>query len=296
MNLPFTFLSWKHNKPWSISWLAVLIVIVFQVGCTETKIYTERDFLASASSGDTLVLAQCLKSGIDPDITNDSSLTALMLSARRDHAACIKILLEAGANSHYMNRRDVHPVGLARTRGYQEVVDIIFDHQRNEWQGMQDPFDPDLFLQALKFDEYFIVEAFIKNGFEINVYDHEGLTPIVSSVFYSSNLVLKTLLAHGADPNSSFDTRECLAIASMFGDSTAVSLLLNAGANVDAIEGALATALMFAAEEGALNVVKMLLEAGADITLIDANKDTALKKAKRNGYEDIVALLAVAGQ
>lgn len=126
------------RKPWSGIGLIILTIHMLQVSCTETKtetktvICTESIFLESADSGDTVALKQCLTSGIDIDLVNDSSLTALILAARQNRARCVKLLLDAGANSHYMNRRDIHAVGLAKGRGHQEVIDVIFRHQRSE--------------------------------------------------------------------------------------------------------------------------------------------------------------------
>jgi hypothetical protein len=63
-------------------------------------------------------------------------------------------------------------------------------------------------------------------------------------------------------------------------DERMVSLLLEHGANVNAVDEAGATALMYQAEFGNARAVTMLLGAGADSTVRDRAGRTAFDRAK----------------
>ncbi|SPQ96201.1 unnamed protein product (mitochondrion) [Plasmodiophora brassicae] len=71
----------------------------------------------------------------------------------------------------------------------------------------------------------------------------------------------------------------------------AVALLLDAGANVNAVDYTGATALSVAAGQGLYDVVDLLVQAGANVSLGNANKATPLHAAARVGNARIVSLL-----
>lgn len=69
------------------------------------------------------------------------------------------------------------------------------------------------------------------------------------------------------------------------GHSTLVSILLNAGADVDPTDKLKVTPLQLAAQEGHLNVVNILLENSANAGQTDQNGFNALDHAIQNGHE-----------
>jgi len=83
--------------------------------------------------------------------------------------------------------------------------------------------------------------------------------------------------------------------AAINGHEGAVSMLLDAGADVAAQDSGGFSALSVAAEEGHEMVVGVLLEAGADFSCQDSIGDTALHNAAGNGHEGVVRILLDAG-
>jgi ankyrin repeat protein len=79
--------------------------------------------------------------------------------------------------------------------------------------------------------------------------------------------------------------------AAMAGNETTAKLLLDNGANVNALGGTNGTALQFAAKEGQENMVMLLLERGADINRAGGELCTALQAAAREGRLTLVQLL-----
>ncbi|CAE7212542.1 mask, partial [Symbiodinium pilosum] len=72
-------------------------------------------------------------------------------------------------------------------------------------------------------------------------------------------------------------------------------LLLEAGANKNAKDDLLRTALMLTAERGHVEIVRLLLQAGADKDMQDCLGETALTLAAQNGHVEIARLLLQAG-
>ena len=109
---------------------------------------------------------------------------------------------------------------------------------------------------------------------------------------------LVELLDQGVDANfrtSKYDT-PCLQWASIFGHDSCVSLLLERGANIDALDYHGCSALIEASYRGHLNVVKILIERGADLNIEDEeNSLTALDKAGFKGNLQICKLLLSSG-
>jgi ankyrin repeat protein len=55
------------------------------------------------------------------------------------------------------------------------------------------------------------------------------------------------------------------------------------------------TALMWAAAAGHVDVVRLLIEAGADVRAVDDEGVTALHLARANGHTEVAAALLAAG-
>ena len=86
-----------------------------------------------------------------------------------------------------------------------------------------------------------------------------------------------------------------LLSAAFCADDTSVSLLLTAGADINAIDGNGKTALMVAVHKNHTDTVQLLIGKGADISVEDKDGETALMKAAAQGYMDIVEFLLRSG-
>jgi ankyrin repeat protein len=74
-----------------------------------------------------------------------------------------------------------------------------------------------------------------------------------------------------------------------------VKKLIEAGADINAVDKNGITALQRASSWGRSDVVKMLIEAGADVNVVGVNGRTALYWASYWGYSEIVKILKEAG-
>jgi HEAT repeat protein len=104
------------------------------------------------------------------------------------------------------------------------------------------------------------------------------------------------ILSAGGDPDSKNDLDiSALWLTSAKGHLDLVKILLDHGANINALSYHGTTALWVASQKGQLAVVKELLNRGADPTIRDDSGNTALFWASTNGHMEIVKLLKNAG-
>jgi ankyrin repeat protein len=99
-------------------------------------------------------------------------------------------------------------------------------------------------------------------------------------------------LLHCDDIEGPFDTP--LLKAAEAGDSAAVKILLDKGANVNVVDDTGRTPLTFAAEKGSAEIVKMLLAGHANVNAATETGVTSLIYAASEGHADVVTMLLAA--
>jgi hypothetical protein len=90
-----------------------------------------------------------------------------------------------------------------------------------------------------------------------------------------------------------FQTHPCtpLALASAHGHRTVASILISAGADIEAASAYGVTSLMIAAKNGHLAIVRLLVDEGVDVEAKDHRKTTSLMLAAEHGHLEVVQLL-----
>lgn len=189
------------------------------------------------------------------------------------------------------NKEGVSLLTLARKSGLTEVVAFIQASQYGYWLGQPEKYTKEWFYFGLDNDNPRIIGDFIGQGYDFHLEKEEGVLPIVYAIFNDSDDVLHLLLAKGIDPNTEFDLRPLICIATMFDQKKMVEDLIDAGADVNKIEGAGKTALMFAAEDGYIALLKLLIDVGANVNAVDKNGETALIKAEKRNQKEVVNYL-----
>lgn len=184
------------------------------------------------------------------------------------------------------------------------------------------------FLQAAREDRVNQLYSFIDNEIDINVTDNEGKTALIlacengcsdsvhvlltynvdvnvreknngaTALFYAARrgdvVMTKKLIMSGAELDAlNREHQTALHIASYYGHTAVVELLLFAGANPNVIsrgrEGK--TPLMYAARNGHAQAAKLLLESKALVNMQTAYGKTALMYASTHGHPDVVRVL-----
>jgi len=132
----------------------------------------------------------------------------------------------------------------------------------------------------------------------VNNQDCDGNTVLMSATSHNKLPVVKYLIAHGADVNAKWSKTKCCDMggttALMLARSTScASLLIDAGANVNASDESGSTALMHASEIGNRTLVKLLISKSAIVNV--KNKDGETPVTLSRDHPDIIAILKAAG-
>lgn len=118
------------------------------------------------------------------------------------------------------------------------------------------------------------VRELIGQGADVNDRGSGEWTPAIHYT-EGNEEILRLLLEAGADPNSPDPTSTVLGAYSLAGKASAVALLLDHGAEIDAQDSLYGnTALHNAAQNGNLEVVELLVEWGADASIANQEGQT----------------------
>lgn len=150
----------------------------------------------------------------------------------------------------------------------------------------------DDFYQAIRTNDLAKLKAMIGGGFDINVKDRHGATPLMYSASVGSVGAMKMLLAAGADAKvkNAFDATPLMWCTANIEKSR---LLMDAGVDVNAKSKQGMTALLIAASNaGSIDVVRLLMAKGAALT---GGKFTPLLAAASANDLDMVRLFIEKG-
>ena len=149
-----------------------------------------------------------------------------------------------------------------------DVVDLILE------LGLTDRIEDscDFLARYAEFGSAEGVQSLIQAGFEVEGKDPAGRTPLVRAWKRKNYAVARVLLEAGADPEARWFGWPLIVSS----DSYQTCLLLQHGADVNAVNEQGFTALMMAAEVGDPALAELLLESGANPDLQDAQGRTAL--------------------
>ncbi|CAM9489817.1 unnamed protein product [Choristocarpus tenellus] len=124
----------------------------------------------------------------------------------------------------------------------------------------------------------------------------EEWTPLMLACAHGNTDLARVLLDSGANAGSRVSTtvlsgHSPLHIASRYGHTNIVSLLIFSGAKVDERDRHGLTPLHYAAGNGKKKCVELLIATGSLPSIQGPNGSTALDMAKQGGYGDIVVLI-----
>ncbi|MEE9131167.1 MAG: ankyrin repeat domain-containing protein [Phycisphaerales bacterium] len=219
---------------------------------------TPNEKLFSGSRGSSRWVDEALRAGADPSAVDAFGTPALLYTAKNLHGTLSQTLLDAGA-----------AIDATDTRGQTALM----------W--------------AINYGRSDVARMLVDRGASVGMRDVVGGTALMLAARYGDHSTIEMLLAAGADPEA-VDKLGLRALhwASLRGNLKTTKALLDNQANANAqSEGRLLTPLMCAARRGYTEVIKVLLEAGADVEAIDNAGRTALMWAVKESHPEAARIL-----
>lgn len=123
----------------------------------------------------------------------------------------------------------------------------------------------------------------IARGEDVNTLDRYGSSPLMGYCRWADAEMVHFLLWHGAkadEPRSPKGRTPLMITCAYYGGVSICAMLLDKGADVNAVANDGTTALMLAAQNAKIDVVELLLKRGAKPGMKDKSGKTALDYAK----------------
>lgn len=232
-----------------------------------------------------------LDRGANPNIANDAGATALMWAA--GDLEKTRLLVDHGADVNARSDGGRTPLMITAGRGGSgAAVKFLLEHGANPSAtaaGLVAPLS--VLSEAASTGDEAVVEMLIEHGADVKA---AGLLPLPLSAFTGCVKCLDAF-AKGAPPE--LLNAAAAIVAPPLGDASAMKLLLDRGASVNASDPVGDTLLMLAVSSDAmpLDLVKRLIAGGADVNAKNSEGMTALDLARRDGHTPVVDLLIQAG-
>ncbi len=149
-------------------------------------------------------------------------------------------------------------------------------------------------MQAIKANNVAQVRQLIASGVDVNAADASGDIPLIMAAYLGHTEITRLLLEASADVGAVDSGMKATALhaAAYAGRSEPARLLIQYGVAIDA-QGPYNgyTALHDAIWQNNVETARVIIEAGADLTLRNQEGQTPLEMAKARGRKQIVTLI-----
>ena len=208
-------------------------------------------------------------------------------------AACVNILLDAGAAREIRDRAEMTPLLTAVQYNQVEIVGSLIEKGADINATGTKYNDTALHLAALN-GQSNVVRILLANRPVINAMSTVG-TPLLYAAMRGRKQAANLLLVAGANPNLQLECEDTagppLLGAASAGKIETVDLLILYGARIEDCDDDGYTALMLAAANGKLKFCEKMLQKGASVRTATNDGRTALALAAEQNERDIVELL-----
>ena len=241
-------------------------------------------------------LERLLKQGADPNKRNDANATALMWAATDLEKT--RLLLAHGADVNARSSDMRTPLMIAARRpGNTAAVKLLLERGANPNPNAHPAAESSPLIEAATAGDAAGMELLLSRGADVK---EAGEPALEMAVTVRCSKCVALLAAKDIGKH---DYSLALANTAVFGDLNAVRLMLDHGADVNAVDPLGRTALMYAAASDLLplDVVKLLVERGADVNAKDGHKLggdsglTVLDIARLHGETPVVEWLVKSG-
>lgn len=233
--------------------------------------------VTAARSAEAATVLALLEQGADPNAASPDGTTALHWAARNNDPNLAERLIRAGAKVDAANRYGTTALALACESGSAAVIERLLEAGVSA--NATGPYGETALHTCAHAGKAEAIKILIAQGASIDPGDSwRGQTPLMWATAQGHPDAMRALIAAGAD----VDARSTIIVWERQNTSEPRAKWLPPGG---------LTPLLFAAREGCVECVTVLAEAGADLNLVDPDEYTPLILALINGHFDVAGQL-----
>ena len=240
-------------------------------------------------SGQLNAARSMIERGADINTASKSGGTALMNAIVRGNEDIAKMLVEKGADLNAVDGQGWSVLMHAAAGGRADMVAFFVERGANIHVINENGYNA--LLAAIAYGHEDVARFLIGVGAEVNVCDEYGISLLTHAVWGGMVDAAKLMIAVGADVNSGIpdDGVTPLMSAAELGDESVIHALIDAGADIKAVDESGASALRYAIWNGHVEAAQLLLRKGADFKEV-ADDVSVLFSAARSGNAGMVKL------
>jgi len=238
--------------------------------------------------GDRPAIRALLAKKADVNAPQVDGTTALHWAVRANDLEMTEMLLNAGAKASAANQSGATPMLLASMNGSPAILERLIQAGADPNASVSETGDTPL-MMAARTGKVDAVKVLLDHGAKVNTKETwGGTTALMWSVAELHPDVARLLVEHGADVNAKSNFVPS-ASGRGFEGTSAVSPKSNQ--STEEFASGWMTPLMFAARENDLESARILIQAGADVNALGADGKDALGLALFDGSYDVASLL-----
>nr|XP_017241853.1 PREDICTED: ankyrin repeat domain-containing protein 65-like isoform X2 [Daucus carota subsp. sativus] len=244
--------------------------------------WTELHVAAANNRTDEISSLISKKEGGPLDCKDAEGRTALYLAAKEGFEGCVTVLARAGANVDARTHDGRTALYKAFTNGDRRMMELLLqmgadptsDHRGRSPLQLKEVVEllerGEAVLNASRSGHVKLVEQLLETDAKINYCDQYGLSPLHAAAIKGHKDVAMLLVEYGSELINSRDAdgHTPLHLAVQSGDQAMVEVLLNRGAEVNALTNKGATPLYISQLLRCDDITRLLLASGADSTLL----------------------------
>ena len=285
--------------------LATLRALIKEHGTSVTDSWRQTPLMLAAAFGSLETMQILIDAGADVNAANAAGVTALHLSA--GDLQRVVLLVGKGANVHARSQIGRTPLLIAAyTNGASEVVKFLLSKGADFKVADASGVTP--LMAAAAVNDTAAAKLLVDRGADVNAEAKvpHASTPLMAAAHNGNLEVTRLLLARKAAVNLKsgppgmvrnlplqFSALTALHTASLSDNPEVVKALLDAGAQVNAVDIRGFTPLVWAVatDRPNLTIIKMLLDKGSDTTLRSKDGETVLDWARKFNHPRVMAEL-----